>query len=555
MPTETVNDCTQLDSTLLERVNYFPRQLLTADDMTADQQYFIAKMRRHNRYLHGWGVVCGLQVTVAPTAQSPWQVVISPGYALGPYGDEIYVPNQVMLDLAQCGPGSATDPCDPGSLLQAGVAKTGSLIYIAIRYEECFSRPVRVVPGGCGCSDTSCEPSRISDSYEIECLGDLPPSAQPVPQGPSMCDIINGRALAQCPPCPTDPWVVLAQVKLPGIVGSALPQGNIDNATVRRKIFSTAVIQQQVQLCCCAGSDRAPVRVTSINPATGTVFTNNQQIPGSILITFNKHLVSASVSQNTILVLLTQPNLPSKPVQGTVTYDDGTLSATFTPAQPFTIPGTYQITVVGSGPSFITDSDNLALDGNADGTPGGNFLSQFTVQVSTTPTPTPTPTVTATPTPTPTQLPIPLTVSVAAPVPPPNVPRGNRAAATGDLLLNVAGGNAGQKINANVTVFLSLNVSTAATDTAIWSSSQQTVNASKSGNSYTFTGVSIVAPGTGAPFQVKIANMKVDTTQVGGAGNAATDVLANITMVTVTPGDPPLVPIPPQVVVARVLPG
>ena len=41
MATATTNDCTQLDSTLLERVNYFPRQLLTADDMTADQQYFI----------------------------------------------------------------------------------------------------------------------------------------------------------------------------------------------------------------------------------------------------------------------------------------------------------------------------------------------------------------------------------------------------------------------------------------------------------------------------------------------------------------------------------
>jgi hypothetical protein len=480
-------------------------------------------------------------------------VVISPGYALGPYGDEIYVPNQVMLDLAQCGPGSSTDPCDPGSLLQAGVAKTGAVLYIAIRYEECFSRPVKVLPGGCGCSDSACEPSRISDSYEIECLADLPPSAQPTPQGPSMCDIISGRALAQCPPCPTDPWVVLAQVKLPAALGTVLAQSAIDNATVRRKIFSTAVIQQQVQLCCCAGSDRAPARVTSINPANGTVFTNNTQIPGSILITFNKHLVAASVNTNTVLVLLTQPNLPSKAVQGTVTYDDGTQTATFNPAQPFTIPGIYQVTVVGSGPSFITDSDNLALDGNADGTPGGNFLSQFTVQVTTaTPTPTPTPTATPTPTPTPT----PLAITNAGPVPPPNLPRGNRAAAAGVLLLTITGGTAGQKITANVTVFLSLNLGVgAANDTAIWTPSNgPAVNASKSANSYTFTGVTIIAPGAGAPLQVKITNMKVDTSQVTGAGNASTDVLASVSMVP-GPGDPALNPIPPQVVVARVLPG
>lgn len=556
MPTATINDCTQLDSTLLERVNYFPRQLLTADDMIADQQYFIAKMRRHNRYLHGWGVVCGLLVTVAPTAQSPWQVEISPGYALGPYGDEIYMPNPVKLDLAQCGPGAATDPCDPGSLLTTGIAKTGAVIYIAVRYEECFSRPVKVLPGGCGCSDSGCEPSRISDSYEIECLSDLPPSAQVPPQGPSMCDIISGRALAQCPACPTDPWVILAQVVLPGTLGAVLAQSAIDNAAFRRKIFSTAAIQEQVQLCCCAGSDRAPVRVTSINPANGTVFTNNEQIPGSIVITFNKHLVGASANTNTILVLLTQTGAPSKPVTGSVQYDDGTQSATFTPNQPFTIPGIYQVTVVGSGPSFITDSDNLALDGNADGTPGGNFLSQFSVQV-TQPTPTPTPTATPTPTPTPepTATPAPVKITMRSKGQP-TLPRSNRNGATGDLLLVVQGGAAGQNIKANVTVVMSVDLGVGpATDTAIWTpSAGGAVNASKSANAYTFTGVTIIAPGSGTPFQITITNMKIDASKAAPGGNNNTNVIANVT-ITPASGDPALAPVPSQAVVASVLPG
>ena len=38
----------------LERMRYFPRQLLTADDMRTEQEYFREKMRRHNRYLVGW---------------------------------------------------------------------------------------------------------------------------------------------------------------------------------------------------------------------------------------------------------------------------------------------------------------------------------------------------------------------------------------------------------------------------------------------------------------------------------------------------------------------
>lgn len=513
MATATLNDCTQLDATLLERVNYFPRQLLTADDLVADQEYFIAKLRRHNRYLHGWGVVCGLNISVAPTAQSPWQIQIGAGYALGPYGDEIYVPNPVLLDLAQCGPGASTDPCDPGSLLQSGLSKTGIVLYIAIRYEECLSRPVRVLPGGCGCSDSGCEPSRITDSYEIQCLADLPPSSV-VAQGPSMCDIINGRALPQCPPCPTDPWVVLAQVQLPANTATPLVQSAIDNVTVRPIVFSTAVIQEQVRRCCCAAADKAPVRVTSITPAAGTVFTDAATIPPVLVVTFDKHLVASSVNTNTILVLRTTPGVPSKQLQGTVTYDDGTRTAQFKPAEAFTIPGTYLVTVVGSGPNQITDSDNLALDGNDDGVPGGNFISQFTV-ATTAPTPTPTPTPTATPTPTPTQAPSPLTGDLRGPDPVPII-RSPNTTAVGDLLLSIKGGTAGQKIQANVVITLSQNLAnTPATDTAHWDDSAgNSATAVKGANTYTFSNIMIVQPGPGAAFEVKLTNMKVDATRM-----------------------------------------
>ena len=36
------------------RVRYFPRQLLTADDMRTEQEYLREKLRRHNRLLHRW---------------------------------------------------------------------------------------------------------------------------------------------------------------------------------------------------------------------------------------------------------------------------------------------------------------------------------------------------------------------------------------------------------------------------------------------------------------------------------------------------------------------
>lgn len=54
----------------LTRPRYFNGQLLTADDLQAEQNYFREKLRRHNRCLHGWGVVRGLEVTQDPKDNS-----------------------------------------------------------------------------------------------------------------------------------------------------------------------------------------------------------------------------------------------------------------------------------------------------------------------------------------------------------------------------------------------------------------------------------------------------------------------------------------------------
>ena len=142
-------DCFQPAKVSLERVRFFQRQLLTADDMVTEQDYFRQKMRRHNRYLHGWGVVCGLEVTAAPTAEAPWRVRISGGYALGPYGDEIHVAEPVFFDLARCGPGAQTDPCEPDRV-QGPANGRGRTLFVAIKYAECHSQPVRAMPPGCG---------------------------------------------------------------------------------------------------------------------------------------------------------------------------------------------------------------------------------------------------------------------------------------------------------------------------------------------------------------------------------------------------------------------
>ncbi|MCA9953099.1 MAG: PKD domain-containing protein [Anaerolineales bacterium] len=82
----------------LLRPHYFERQQLCAADLMVAQDYLRERLRRHNRFLHGWGVVCGAQVTHTPS-DSLWMLSISEGYAVTPRGDEIYIPAGASFNI------------------------------------------------------------------------------------------------------------------------------------------------------------------------------------------------------------------------------------------------------------------------------------------------------------------------------------------------------------------------------------------------------------------------------------------------------------------------
>lgn len=362
--------CAKSSLESLERVSYFPRQLLTADDMRAEQDYFRQKLRRHNRFLHGWGVVCGLDVTAAPTAKAPWRVAIDEGYALGPYGDEIFVGERVYLDLADCSHGATTHPCEPDQLvgsasLTAVVGTAREHVFLAIRYSECSARPVRVTGAGCGCDDGTCEHSRVRDSFELRCH-DKPPTP---PTLDSICRALGERQPIPCPPCPDDPWVLLARVVIPTSPKIEIVQAQID-AHVRPRLFSTASIQKQVIECCCGKrpqpAEPKPVQV-SVTPE------GRQSAPVTqVVLKFDKDVVASTVTRKTVRVLE-----GTTPIPGSVVYHAGNREATFTPSAKVLRAGSYSVVAVGTGAAPIRDVDNLALDGNKDGTPGADSTTSF----------------------------------------------------------------------------------------------------------------------------------------------------------------------------------
>jgi len=258
MKTET--QCPEIvcDHSIAERPRYYARQLITDETLRLEQKYFIDRMRRHNRLLHGWGVVCGAQICLSPACKTngagnkPWEVVVKPGYILGPYGDEIIIDCERVVDLRTRGVSGVTgepcvEPVDPWCSDVYVPRNSQKPLFVAVKYKECQTRPVRVQPDGCGCDDTQCEYSRWRDGYEIRvltcCPDDLPELhsrhqkevvdlLMPVikrgvrPEGPPQI----------CPKCPTEPWVVLGSVT----VDDNGTITRIDNCDCRRIIYSLA---------------------------------------------------------------------------------------------------------------------------------------------------------------------------------------------------------------------------------------------------------------------------------------------------------------------------
>ena len=212
-----------------ERTRFFLGQLVGPEDFTQDQRYFREKHRRHNRMLHGWGVVCGLGVTQPADDKglpTPFTVCVAPGYVLGPYGDEILVDRTVRFDVRRVADDVSTacpPPVDPWCSPVRVDRQQGKKLYLAIRYDDCPARPV-ATESGCGCG-SECEYSRIVDGFSLGILDTLPDiyaaeeatdatgrSGAPAVEETVRCAGRLRETGRPCPPCPTSPWVILADV-------------------------------------------------------------------------------------------------------------------------------------------------------------------------------------------------------------------------------------------------------------------------------------------------------------------------------------------------------
>lgn len=151
-----------------ERLRFFNGRLLSAADLQREQDYFRGKSRLQHRYLHGWGIVAGLHVSL----DAGDMVLVTPGFALDCAGNELLLPEPQRVSL-----------CD-----------MSARCYLTLRYEEIPIDP-QPLPQG------EAEFAAVREAVRLE-LGSSNPGAGHSGMGPGSpgCGLSHALVLATLTP-------------------------------------------------------------------------------------------------------------------------------------------------------------------------------------------------------------------------------------------------------------------------------------------------------------------------------------------------------------------
>jgi hypothetical protein len=151
-----------------KRVDYAYGMVLGLGEFLQEQQYFLQKDYLHERALHGYGTVYGLQVMTAPATDDPgdYTITVTPGMAIDQWGRE------VLVRCAQCARLgewlAAQEQADPGVIaLHAGVSGEYT-VYAVAKYAQCEDDLVPLPGQPCSSSAQTSVPSRIRDAWDVE---------------------------------------------------------------------------------------------------------------------------------------------------------------------------------------------------------------------------------------------------------------------------------------------------------------------------------------------------------------------------------------------------
>ncbi|MEK7728895.1 MAG: hypothetical protein AAB354_10810 [candidate division KSB1 bacterium] len=180
--TTALKECPDTKPSKFKRVRPFNGMMLTEEDYRQEQNYFREKIKLHNR-VHGYGIVCGLQiekivVTVEELAQNSdkaYSLRLHSGMAIDWNGEEIIVCEDRDVNLRKCISDivlkkSAHCQTSPGTVE----------MIVGIKYDERPGEPRAIFAPHCGNADKPAEFSRTCESYNVHLFAmDDPALPQP----------------------------------------------------------------------------------------------------------------------------------------------------------------------------------------------------------------------------------------------------------------------------------------------------------------------------------------------------------------------------------------
>jgi hypothetical protein len=92
----------QVEIPFRKRNNYAYGMVLGAEDFQQEFSYFHDRMKLHNRMLHGYGTVTGLEVS-SSEEETDTGIVVNPGMAIDGEGNEIILPSAVQCSFPEEG--------------------------------------------------------------------------------------------------------------------------------------------------------------------------------------------------------------------------------------------------------------------------------------------------------------------------------------------------------------------------------------------------------------------------------------------------------------------
>jgi hypothetical protein len=175
---------------------YYRGKLLTEREFGDEQRYLGDRHRLHQVSLHGWGVVCGLQVKPHPYCPE-LKLVVEEGLAIDSCGREIRIGREATIDLPQPPKRKAEEPAASHSDqhdhhgdaagsddehherryedAECEPELPSKTLYLCLGYSECETEFAPAPFDECGCNAGSAlKPNRICEGYRLELYDSKP---------------------------------------------------------------------------------------------------------------------------------------------------------------------------------------------------------------------------------------------------------------------------------------------------------------------------------------------------------------------------------------------